>query len=100
MIQKTSDYEREVKDKLLDITDLLYEKALACRREDYRRMKEELLLQEKNMLKKKVDYGGIKMGKRSNQQKNFMKQIVGLMKENKENELEDQESESYDEQED
>jgi len=44
MIQKTSDYEREVKDKLLDITDLLYEKALACRREDYRRMKEELLL--------------------------------------------------------
>ena len=44
MIQKTSDYEREVKDKLLDITDLLYEKVLACRREDYRRMKEELLL--------------------------------------------------------
>ena len=40
MIQNTSDYEREVKDKMLDITDLLYEKMMAIRKEDYRRIKE------------------------------------------------------------
>jgi hypothetical protein len=32
MIQNTSDYEREVKDKMLDITDLLYEKMMAIRK--------------------------------------------------------------------
>ena len=45
------------------------------------------------MLKKKIDYGGIKMGKRNNQEKRFMKQVKGVIKDNRENELEDGESE-------
>lgn len=45
MIQKTSDFEQEVKEKLLDITDMVYEKMVAQRKEEYRRMKEELLLE-------------------------------------------------------
>ena len=52
-------------------------------------MKEEVLLEEKNLIKKKIDYSAIKMPKRSNEEKNFVKDIISLMKENKELEREE-----------
>ena len=68
------------------MTDLIYKKVMEFRRKEYRRIKDELILEEKYLLKKKIDYGDIKMQQRNNEEKKFIKGIVGLMKDNKDKE--------------
>ena len=68
------------------MTDLIYKKVMEFRRKEYRRIKDELILEEKYLLKKKIDYGDIKMQQRNNEEKKFIKGIVRLMKDNKEKE--------------
>ena len=70
----------------MDMTDLIYKKVMEFRRKEYRRIKDELILEEKYLLKKKIDYGDIKMQQRNNEEKKFIKGIVRLMKDNKEKE--------------
>ena len=70
----------------MDMTDLIYKKVMEFRRKEYRRIKDELILEEKYLLKKKIDYGDIKMQQRNNEEKKFIKGIVGLMKDNKDKE--------------
>ena len=70
----------------MDMTDLIYKKVMEFRRKEYRRIKDELILEEKYLLKKKIDYGDIKMQQRNNEEKKFIKVIVRLMKDNKEKE--------------
>ena len=53
------------------------------RQDDYRKIKDEVIFQDKYLLKKKVDYSDLKMPKRTNEEKKFMKQIVALLKETK-----------------
>lgn len=70
----------------MDMTDVIYNKVMHFRKKEYRRIKDELILEEKYLLKKKIDYGDIKMQPRNNEEKKFIKSIARLMKDSKEKE--------------
>ena len=86
MVQSSSEYEAGIKDRIMDMTDVIYNKVMEFRKKEYRRIKDELILEEKYLLKKKIDYGDIKMQQRTNEEKKFIKGIVRLMKDSKEKE--------------
>lgn len=86
MIKKASDYETEIKDKIMDIVDLIYNKMIAFRKDDYKHIKDDLLLEEKHLLKHKIDKSTLKMPKRNGVEKQFLKKLGKLIGDNKVNE--------------
>lgn len=87
MVKKTSDYETEIKDKVMDIVDLVVQRITNFRKEDYKNIKREMLFEEKNILKHRINIEELKMPKRNAKEKQFLKAVAKLITANKQNEL-------------
>lgn len=67
----------------MDIVDLVSERIKTHRRDDYRKIKQEMLLDEKHILKHKVSVEELKMPKRNAEERQFLKRMAQIIEENK-----------------
>lgn len=87
-IIRKSGHNDEVKEKISDIIDEIFKRSIQHRNLEYKQIKDSIISQNKHILSKKLgaDKNFFEMPKRTNEQKDQLKELVTIIKLDKKNE--------------